>query len=119
MDSFNTFIERVIRYEPLRTRLFKAVAPSHGRMAVRNRWEDIEMLCPTESPVIVDGGANEGYTVDLFQQCFETAEIHAFEPAPELVESLKSRFSDDQSVRVHNEALGNERGTVSFNIALV
>ena len=38
----------------------------YGRMAVRNRFDDIKGYVQTKNPVIVDGGANVGATIKLF-----------------------------------------------------
>ncbi|MBI3901601.1 MAG: FkbM family methyltransferase [Nitrosomonadales bacterium] len=89
---------------------------SYGQMAVRNRYADIKEKLATESPVIIDGGANNGSTTDYFLQQYRSPVIHAFEPIPELVEQLKAHYADHQNVIVHGAALGAEVITVSFNV---
>jgi len=89
---------------------------SHGQMAVRNRFFDIKEKLPTESPFIVDGGANVGEMTVEFLSQYHSPVIHAFEPIPKLVSELKTRFVDLQNVTIHGVALGAETKTVSFNV---
>lgn len=88
----------------------------HGRMAVRDRYADIKDRLATESPVIVDGGANNGSTISglLCQYCSPV--IHAFEPIPELVDLLKQKFSGLNNIVIHGTAIGAEAKKVNFNV---
>jgi FkbM family methyltransferase len=87
-----------------------------GRMAVRNRYDDINFLLANESPVIVDGGANNGSTTEIFLQSYRSPIIHAFEPIPELVNLLNKKFRERDNVFIHGAAIGSEEKTISFNI---
>src|SRR5437773_570860 len=89
---------------------------SFGRMALRDRYADIKARLATESPTIIDGGANDGSTSYLFLQQYRSPVIHAFEPIPELVGALKRKFADRRNVIVHGAAIGAEAKTVSFNV---
>lgn len=91
-------------------------ARTYGKMAVRNRFADIKEKLSTESPFIVDGGANVGEMTAEFLSQYHSPVIHAFEPIPELVSQLKTRFVDLQNVIIHGVALGAETKTVSFNV---
>jgi FkbM family methyltransferase len=91
-------------------------AKPYGRMAVRDRYADIKTRLVTESPTIIDGGANNGSTTDLFLQHYRSPMIHAFEPIPELVGVLKRKFTDRRNVTVHGAAIGAEAKIVSFNV---
>lgn len=88
----------------------------HGRMAHRDRYIDIKNYLKTETPVIVDGGANDGGTTDRLLQDYANPAIHAFEPIPELVAQLENRFAGDPRVTVYGMALGAEARMVKFNI---
>lgn len=87
-----------------------------GRMAARDRFADIKNRLATESPTIIDGGANNGSTTEFFLQQYKSPVIHAFEPIPELVGELKQKFAGRSNVTVHGAALGAEAKTVSFNV---
>lgn len=89
---------------------------SYGRMAVRDRYSDIKARLATESPIIVDGGANNGSTINLFLQQYRSPVIHAYEPIPELARVLEQKFSERSNVKVYGLALGAENKTVSFNV---
>ena len=89
---------------------------SFGRMAVRDRYADIKARIATESPTIIDGGANDGSTTYLFLQQYRSPVIHAFEPIPELVGMLKQNFAGRMNVTIHGAAIGAEAKTVSFNV---
>ena len=88
----------------------------YGRMVSRERFMDIKTKIGHESPFIIDGGANNGSMVNLFLNQYESPLIHAFEPIPELVSGLLSRFSDNPNVKIHGVALGAETGKVCFNV---
>jgi len=87
-----------------------------GRMAVRNRYDDIKSLLANESPVIIDGGANNGSTTENFLQSYKSPVIHAFEPIPELVNILKKKFQERDNVVIHGAAIGSEEKMVGFNV---
>ena len=57
--------------------------------------------------VLWDVGANVGYVSQYFaREKFHLAEIHAFEPNPSVVTTLRSLFRDCAQVRVHSVGLG-------------
>ena len=87
-----------------------------GRMASRDRFVDIKSLIEKENPVIVDGGANEGYIVGKFLKFFKNPTIYAFEPIPDYVEVLKCKFKNYNKINIIQNALGASRKTVYFNI---
>ena len=91
-------------------------ASSTGRMAVRDRYTDIKEKLHTEMPVIVDGGANNGSTIELFLKQYKFPTIHAYEPIPELVDKLKKRFEGRNNIIIHDSAIGSEKKTIVFNI---
>lgn len=89
---------------------------SHGCMAVRDRFMDIKEKIETESPFILDGGANTGSTIDLFLSQYQSPIIHAFEPIPNLVMNLFKKYAHNKSVIIHEKALGAETKIVPFNV---
>jgi len=91
-------------------------AKPYGRMAVRDRYADIKTRLATDSPTIIDGGANNGSTTEFFLRQYKSPVIHAFEPIPELVVKLKQQFADRRNVTVHGAAIGAEAKAVSFNV---
>ncbi|MFZ2161795.1 MAG: FkbM family methyltransferase [Sideroxyarcus sp.] len=92
-----------------------AVKP-FGRMAVRDRFADIKARLATESPTIIDGGANKGAITELFLRQYRSPVIHAFEPIPELANALRQKFSDNKNVTIYCAAIGAEAKHISFNI---
>ncbi|HEY7089619.1 MAG TPA: FkbM family methyltransferase [Tepidisphaeraceae bacterium] len=65
---------------------------------------------------VLDIGAHHGYTVDKMLDYAPGAKIHAFEPTPESASVLRRRLTGRQNVHVHEMALGDKTGTVSFHI---
>jgi len=88
----------------------------HGRMAHRDRYIDIKAYLKTETPVIIDGGANDGGTIERLLKDYQAPVIHAFEPIPDLVAYLEKRFQGDPRVAVYGMALGAEARMVRFNV---
>lgn len=62
----------------------------------------------------VDVGANRGEWTALVLASHPGATVHAFEPTPDLVGDLQSRFADDPRFVLEPIALGSERGTASL-----
>src|SRR5579859_5311034 len=94
----------------------QAMTQPHGRMAHRDRYIDIKTYLKTETPVIIDGGANDGGTIDRLLADYRSPVIHAFEPIPGLVAHLETRFAADPRVVIYGMALGAEAKMVRFNV---
>jgi len=87
-----------------------------GRMAKRDRYQDVHALLGRTADVIVDGGANFGSVTELFRKQYPAAVIHAFEPIPHLVANLRQKFASDANVIVHANALGAKGGRTTFQV---
>jgi FkbM family methyltransferase len=72
-------------------------------------------LIDTESPRIVDGGANRGQSVSKFLTEFDSPIIYAFEPRPDMSVVLRNRFDED-NIEVHEKAIGPKKDIIDFNI---
>jgi FkbM family methyltransferase len=65
---------------------------------------------------ILDVGAHHGYTADKLLDYCPGAKLHAFEPTPESAAVLRRRMAGRANVHVHEMALGDTTGTVTFHI---
>jgi FkbM family methyltransferase len=72
--------------------------------------------CGKSAPIIIDGGAHKGATVDAFRAVAPDAQFHCFEPDTTLIAELQARLSGDRNVHVIAAALGEQPGTAVFNI---
>jgi FkbM family methyltransferase len=81
-----------------------------------NPYVDICSKVTTESPIIVEGGANKGDIIARFLIDYPTPIIHAFEPIPELAKALIDRFKEYSSVIIHEQALGAQNQITTFNV---
>ena len=63
---------------------------------------------------ILDVGGNAGQTVRKFHDLWPAAEIHSFEPTPELFEKLQARCAQTPNASAHNLALGSTNGMLPF-----
>ncbi|AZN38502.1 FkbM family methyltransferase [Paenibacillus albus] len=79
-------------------------------------YDDLFKRIDTRSPIIVDGGANSGQTVDIFLEHFDSPIIHAFEPIPQLAEELERKYAHKGNVIIYNNALGAQNCEASFFI---
>jgi FkbM family methyltransferase len=68
------------------------------------------------APVCIDAGANVGQFIELLRSSLHHPIIHAFEPAPEAFERLRSRCASMSDVRLINAGLGDEASQINFNI---
>jgi FkbM family methyltransferase len=67
-------------------------------------------------PVIFDVGAHKGETVSRYRALFPDSTIYCFEPFPENVKVLRSRFSSDPSVHVYECAVSDVNGKKTFYV---
>jgi FkbM family methyltransferase len=65
---------------------------------------------------ILDIGAHHGYTVEKLLDYAPGAKIHAFEPTPDSANVLRCRMNGRPNVQVHEIALGDTTGIVSFHL---
>lgn len=73
-------------------------------------------LCGRSDPVIIDGGAHRGDSVEALSQFLPAAEFHCFEPDPTLSQELANAFAERKNVHVVRAALGDSMGRAIFNI---
>jgi FkbM family methyltransferase len=64
----------------------------------------------TESPVIIDAGANIGQSVHRFKELFPGSKIHSFEPSPATFGRLRDNTHRYSGVFTTNCGLGSEPG---------
>jgi FkbM family methyltransferase len=87
------------------------------RFAYVTALEDIaRILNGVINPVIFDVGANRGDTVAAYKEVFPGAQIHAFEPTPELIDTLNKRFLNFSDITIVPNALSNADGTITFHL---
>lgn len=72
--------------------------------------------CGRSAPVIIDGGAHRGGSVEAFSNFAPQAKFHCFEPDPLLAQELTGAFSGKANIRVVMAALGEVKGRATFNI---
>lgn len=73
-------------------------------------------LLQTDSPVILDIGANDGETTADFLRQFPGARIAAFEPDPRAIRKFKARINDSR-VRLYETAIGAVDGRAEFHVS--
>jgi len=67
-------------------------------------------------PVIFDVGAHKGETVARYRALFPDSSIYCFEPFPDNVKILHSRFSSDPSIHVYECAVSDVNGKKNFYV---
>jgi FkbM family methyltransferase len=76
-----------------------------------------EFIPTSETPYIIDGGANVGLASIFFAQRYPKAEIVAFEADPAIAETCQQNLTSFQckNVRLISKALWSEKTTLSFH----
>jgi FkbM family methyltransferase len=74
---------------------------------------DLPRLILKGDPLIFDVGANKGQTIELLRRAFRNPRIYSFEPARELAEGLRKKYSEVPVV-VEQMALGEKEEVRSF-----
>lgn len=64
--------------------------------------------------VVFDAGANVGSVTAEYLKAFPTAEIHSFEPCPKIFNRLRDRHGRNERVHVHERAVADTAGTLTF-----
>ncbi len=67
-------------------------------------------------PVIFDVGAHKGETVSRYRELFPDSHIYCFEPFPDNVTILRSRFSSDSFVHIYECAVADLNGRKTFYV---
>ncbi len=82
-------------------------------------WQTVaQLLTEVERPVIIDGGAHYGETVEQILRVLPSAVVHAIEPNPEAYRRLRGVAERYESqVTTYQEALSDRVGAVQLNIA--
>lgn len=70
-----------------------------------------------EKPIIIEAGAFDGKDTLQLATTFAHATIHAFEPVPEIFETLRQNTHGHPSIMCHNVALSDATGSAPFFIS--
>ena len=70
-----------------------------------------------EKPIIIEAGSFNGADSLQLAAAFPHATIHAFEPVPEIFQTLRENTRNHPSIICHNVALSDQTGTASFFIS--
>lgn len=66
---------------------------------------EIAKFLNCQNPLIIEAGAFDGSDTQSFLDYWPLANIHSFEPEPELFDNLVKRFENDSRIKLHNLAL--------------
>lgn len=81
-----------------------------------NELNDLKTLIgQIKQPMIFDVGCNQGFVAEKYLHEWPAAVLHCFEPLPDVAEVARSRFANYLQANVHNLALCDHNGTISFN----
>jgi FkbM family methyltransferase len=108
---------------PLLDRLKNAVEAATGSRIYRdslpvgmNLFIDLKRRFTLDDfKVVFDVGANEGQTSAAFQEHFQKASIHAFEPVAAFAGLVREKTAPDRT-HVHQFALGSEAGSAFIDV---
>ncbi len=80
--------------------------------------ESYNFITTKPSPVIIDCGANVGFSVLFFKRLYPQAIIHAFEPNPNSYKYLEKNVSQNAltNTTTYNLALSDKEETISFYV---
>lgn len=89
----------------------KGIPPS-----VTELYQKVKKYLPS-NPVIIEAGAHMGFDTYGLARIWPKATVHAFEPVPDIYQSLVARLKDVKNTRTYNVALGKENGTVEMYVS--
>lgn len=70
-------------------------------------------------PVIFDGGANTGQSIQKYKATFPNSVIHSFEPNPETFKILKNNWGDKNNIFLYPCGLNSRAGSFPFHATRV
>jgi FkbM family methyltransferase len=85
-------------------------------LAVTELYLEVKKYLP-ERPVILEAGAHMGFDTYGLARIWPKAEIHAFEPVPNVYNDLVERLKECKNVKMYNLALGSENGTTEMHVS--
>jgi FkbM family methyltransferase len=95
------------------------LSPSDAQYNAGKKWlrSDNHLLPYLKDPlVILDVGANIGYTSIFFARNYPDAIVYAFEPVQENYSCLVENIKDYPNIVAHNFALGNSVGELTLSL---
>lgn len=95
-------------------RTFRALGLKVERF--RDPLEELGKLAGKDVNRVIDGGAYRGTVSQSFLAMFPKAEIHGFEPQPDLFANLATASANNPRWQVHNVALTNSEGEAVFHV---
>lgn len=87
----------------------------HGLQIQPNRAYRARWFHDLDLDIILDIGANVGQAAINFCSLFGKTQVHSFEPIPDCFDKLKTVAAAFPNLTIHNYALGNETGQISFH----
>ena len=72
------------------------------------------LLKDKKKHIYFDVGANEAQSIKRFKKINSQANIHAFEPTPELYKKLVQNFSTDKSIKINNLGVADIKSKLNF-----
>lgn len=117
-------LQKLPRYSPAKTDILGTEIELVDAASFRFMHDEIfvreiyRFEADTDSPVILDCGANIGLSVLYFKQLYPTSRIIAFEPDPEVFRSLVNNVSAFglSNVELHPKAVWSANTTLRFEI---
>jgi FkbM family methyltransferase len=86
-------------------------------LEVRRKHDSEQIICAVQFATVIDGGANVGGYAAKIRAAMPAAEIHAFEPTPDLFRGLQQRFAADAKIACYDNALSDKSEQVTFHIS--
>jgi FkbM family methyltransferase len=115
-----TYYKNPVRRYLLRRGFLKRVGfrlRHYQRTLTKDLLTDIaDLLKGRDVKTILDVGANVGFMTFQFQRRFPGAQIHCFEPNPNVYRILETSYSGDANIHCHPVGIGDVSGELNFNI---
>lgn len=84
----------------------------------RDPMQELKKLAGSNIKRVIDGGAYRGTVSQEFLEMFPEAEVHAFEPQPDLFANLEKLSAAERRWTVHNKALADYEGEAVFHVPI-
>ena len=77
--------------------------------------DQVSLLSGKTVEMIFDVGCNQGEMIGHYRRLFPRANIHGFEPLPDVAARAQDAYSKDLKIKIYETALSNVTGEVIFN----
>jgi len=109
--ALSRVLHKLLNAFGVEVRLLRNIKAAHAEQRRNREFEAWRLLQAHPFTFVLDVGANEGQFAAIARRLWPLAQVHSFEPLPDVFAAMKKRFGHDPMVTMHNIGLSDEAGS--------